>query len=327
MMGMETQGIGELRMRGLSMALCSVVAIGSVLFASAGSAAADDNVTQAWNPGPPACIQYTYLHVNTQQARTEISQYIRDVRFGDHLYRQYTRFTTSGVKGDTSPINFPRTWMDTCEGMGSPQQVLSIGKFASIGLINGDLIEFRDTTLARKSGGSWNEVRGEIHRKYRANGGFFEFGFPLTSEIPTPDRVGAFNHFEKHNYSIYWSPSTGAHHTSGVIKDAWARYGWENSFLGFPTSDLFYSGSGRYGEHFEGGSIYYSGSSGVHEVHGAIRDKWASLGWEKGRLGMPTSDEYGIPGGGRRSTFQNNCRIDWFPTSGAIAYCATVPPF
>lgn len=28
-----------------------------------------------------------------------------------------------------------------------------------------------------------------------------------------------------------------------------------------------------------------------HEVHGAIRDKWASLGYERGLLGYPISDE------------------------------------
>jgi uncharacterized protein with LGFP repeats len=40
-----------------------------------------------------------------------------------------------------------------------------------------------------------------------------------------------------------------------------------------PTPD----GIGRF-NHFQGGSIYWTPGIGAHEVHGAIRDKWASMG-------------------------------------------------
>ncbi|NBW82854.1 hypothetical protein EBR21_13980, partial [bacterium] len=43
--------------------------------------------------------------------------------------------------------------------------------------------------------------------------------------------------------------------------------------------------------HFQGGSIYWSEATGAHEVHGLIRNKWASLGWENGSLGFPRTDE------------------------------------
>ncbi|SMD23506.1 AbfB domain-containing protein [Kibdelosporangium aridum] len=62
-------------------------------------------------------------------------------------------------------------------------------------------------------------------------------------------------------------------------------------------------------------SIYWSPTTGSHWVLGAIRDKWASLGWEKSALGYPTSDEYDIPGG-RRSDFQNGYSISWNATTG-----------
>ena len=42
---------------------------------------------------------------------------------------------------------------------------------------------------------------------------------------------------------------------------------------------------------------------GAQEVHGAIRDKWASLQWERGPLGYPMSDEYQW-GVYRRSNFE-----------------------
>ncbi len=48
-------------------------------------------------------------------------------------------------------------------------------------------------------------------------------------------------------------------------------------------------------QHFQGGSIYWSEATGAHEVHGLIRAKWASLGWEQGELGFPKTDELTAP--------------------------------
>jgi len=52
-------------------------------------------------------------------------------------------------------------------------------------------------------------------------------------------------------------------------------------------------GVGFFG-HFEHGSIHWHPSTGAFETHGGINAMWASLGWEKGILGYPTSDENGI---------------------------------
>ena len=40
---------------------------------------------------------------------------------------------------------------------------------------------------------------------------------------------------------------------------------------------------------------------------------WASLGWERSRLGYPTTDEFSVTGG-RRSTFQHGY-IFWNATT------------
>ena len=37
-------------------------------------------------------------------------------------------------------------------------------------------------------------------------------------------------------------------------------------------------GVGRY-NHFQCGSIYWKPATGAHEVHGAIRNLWAGMGW------------------------------------------------
>ncbi|MGY1640405.1 LGFP repeat-containing protein [Geodermatophilus sp. SYSU D00703] len=39
-------------------------------------------------------------------------------------------------------------------------------------------------------------------------------------------------------------------------------------------------------------------------MYGAIRARWAELGWERSGLGYPVSDEYEVDGG-RRSDFEH----------------------
>ena len=146
-------------------------------------------------------------------------------------------------------------------------------------------------------------------------------GFPTTDEKPTPRRHGAFNHFQ--GGSIYWSPPTGAHPVWGDIRRAWAAQGWENGTLGFPTTGERRTPN-RQGafNHFQGGSVYWSPTTGAHSVLGAIGAKWAALGWENSALGFPTSSEYGIPGG-RGQNFQYG-RITWTPAGGAVVTGAPV---
>ena len=56
-------------------------------------------------------------------------------------------------------------------------------------------------------------------------------------------------------------------------------------------------------------------------MHGAIRDKWAAIGWEKSFLGYPVSDEEDMPGG-RVSRFQGG-RIEWNRATGAVTVVNT----
>lgn len=104
----------------------------------------------------------------------------------------------------------------------------------------------------------------------------------------------------------------------GAIRDKWLDLGGESSFLGQPQTDELITpdGVGRF-NHFQGGSIYWTPSTGAHEVHGAIRDKWAELGWERSWLGYPIKDEIDFPEGGRISSFERG-KIYWWPDTGAI---------
>ncbi|HEX6012960.1 MAG TPA: hypothetical protein VFY87_14405 [Geminicoccaceae bacterium] len=163
------------------------------------------------------------------------------------------------------------------------------------------------------------KVQGAIRDKWMELGAEQgPLGQPLTDETPTPDGVGRFNHFQ--GGSIYWTPGTGAHDVHGLIRERWAGLGWERGFLGYPLTDETATpdGVGRY-NHFQGGSIYWTADTGAHEVHGAIRDKWAELGWERSTLKYPTTDEMPTPDGvGRFNDFQGGS-VRWHPDTGAQA--------
>ena len=162
-----------------------------------------------------------------------------------------------------------------------------------------------------------HEVHGAIRNKWKELGWERSFlGYPTTDEKKTPDGRGRYNHFE--GGSIYWTPETDAHEVHGAIRNKWAELGWERSFLGYPTADERKTpdGRGRY-NHFEDGSIYWTPETGAHEVHGAIRNKWAELGWERSFLGYPTTDERKTPDGrGRYSRFEGGT-IHWTREGGA----------
>src|SRR6201999_1138426 len=114
------------------------------------------------------------------------------------------------------------------------------------------------------------EVQGAIRDRWALLGAETGLlGYPLTDETGTPDGVGRYNHFQRG--SIYWTPATGAHEVHGSIRDEWSSIGWERSVVGYPATDETGTpdGIGRF-NHFGTGSIYWTPSTGAHEVHGAI---------------------------------------------------------
>jgi hypothetical protein len=232
------------------------------------------------------------------------------------------------VPGDAVPVADPiqQKW-EALGGLGFLGKPLTdeipvfdnIGKFVTY---QGGVIYWHPATGA-------NEVHGAILARWAAlvaasptiadyAGSDSFLGYPLTDELPTPDGTGRFNHFQ--NGSIYWTPATGAHTVIGAIRDKWAALGWEKSFLGYPVTDTAKTsdGAGRFND-FQGGSIYLTSSGTAYEVHGAIRDKWISLGRETSALGYPTSDEQDNPAGGRISHFQHGT-ITWTSSGGAVAH-------
>lgn len=132
------------------------------------------------------------------------------------------------------------------------------------------------------------EVHGLIRDKWASLGWENSFlGFPLTDEIPVAGGRGRANTFE--GGVIAWTPTTGAHEVHGAIWGQWNALGLEGAF-GFPLTDELVTPDtrGRY-NHFENGSIYWTPTTGAHEVTGYIKDAWAQAGWERGPVGYPIS--------------------------------------
>jgi uncharacterized protein with LGFP repeats len=157
-----------------------------------------------------------------------------------------------------------------------------------------------------------------IDDKYAALGGPGGFlGPPAdegagSQEMETRNGVGRTRDFQ--NGSIYWKPGVGAFSIHGGIRLKWVGLSAEEGFLGFPVTDETGTpdGRGRF-NHFEGGSIYWTPQTAARSVHGAIRDKWASMGWERSSLGYPVSDERDFENGrGRQSSFEGGAII-WTP--------------
>jgi uncharacterized protein with LGFP repeats len=168
-------------------------------------------------------------------------------------------------------------------------------------------------------------VVGAIGEKWRAMGaGTSALKQPVANEQPTFDNVGRSQQFQ--GGIISWHPSTGAHVVWGLIGKLWLQLGREQ--FGYPITDELPTGNrrGLY-NHFRAmqlpnrpeSSIFWSKTTGAHVVYGAIRDRWARLGWERSKLGFPIADEFGVQIEGvkyRRSNFQYGY-ILWSQKTGA----------
>jgi hypothetical protein len=111
-----------------------------------------------------------------------------------------------------------------------------------------------------------------------------------------------------------------AQFAAAMIKGRYDALGGAKGFLGASTTAVTVCPDGvGYFQHFKGGSIYFHPHAGAHEVHGAIRAKWAAMGWERSFLGYPRTDE--IIGNdtrreGRYNHFQGGS-IYWHAASAA----------
>nr|WP_051407257.1 hypothetical protein [Nocardia sp. CNY236] len=87
----------------------------------------------------------------------------------------------------------------------------------------------------------------------------------------------------------------GPYDVGGAIEVEYDQAGGP-AFFGDPISPESTAARGGRFQVFErGSSIYWRADTGAHQVGGAIRDKWATLGYESGQLGYPVTRERATP--------------------------------
>lgn len=117
--------------------------------------------------------------------------------------------------------------------------------------------------------------------------------------------------------AIYWSDATGAHEVHGEIQ---RKYEAVNGpvRLGLPTTDETGTpdGRGRFNHFAKNASIYWTPTTGPFWIAGAVRFRWASLGFERSALGYPVVDQQVMSG----LYPQDDVDIEWIKfESGMIA--------
>jgi len=118
-----------------------------------------------------------------------------------------------------------------------------------------------------------------------------------------------------------WGPSDPDYTSYPVIGDIRVKWYSLNRAPGsalqveYPVNDINGAWIGQAQDFYNGRLIWDRLTRGTFWVHGAIVAKYDELGREASLLGMPTSDEFGIPGG-RAQNFANG-RIYWSAATGA----------
>ena len=242
--------------------------------------------------------------------------------------------------GQFPTIYTTRDWWDTCTGsnpgfattnalfianystspglMAAGWGSQSIWQYSDQGVFPGDQDVFNGTAAQlRAFAGAAPPpapVTTPISSLYNSLGGASSYlGAAVGGEYPAAGGTAQNYQFGR----IYSSTLAGTHAVHGAILDRYLALAGPAGLLGLPTTDENPAGNGGRYNNFTGGAITWTPTTGAHETHGAIRTRWAALGYERGPLGFPTSDETPVPGG-LRSTFQHGS-ITWNQTTNQVA--------
>jgi hypothetical protein len=159
-------------------------------------------------------------------------------------------------------------------------------------------------------------VTGAVRARYLALGAQNSaLGYPTIGTACLGSSCG--QHFQ--GGSIYASPRTGARVLTGAVRARWIAAGGPLSGLGYPTTDTACNGTGC-GQHFLGGSIYWSAGTGAHLLTGPVRTRWIAAGGPKSALGYPVAEQISVRDGltqrfqhGLLTAYVNRSRPDRTP--------------
>jgi hypothetical protein len=123
-----------------------------------------------------------------------------------------------------------------------------------------------------------------------------------------------------YNPDILQSAVGSANEIHGAIRDYHVSIGRGKSVTGAPVGDetVTSDGRGRFNQ-MQNGYIYWTPTTGAHEIYGNILLHWTGLGTEKSWLGYPITGELGISGG-RMNSFENGQIIWRNGTATAVSF-------
>ena len=133
------------------------------------------------------------------------------------------------------------------------------------------------------------ESRGPIRDAWeKANYQDGKYGLPV-SDIARDDNTKTYWQRYQNGF-IFCTDQNGCFESMfGGIRNAWAKTGYQNGALGSPNSNIQSSGKISW-QSYQNGFIIGSEKTGFYESRGPIRDAWASTDFERGKLGLPTSN-------------------------------------
>ncbi|GHE10654.1 LGFP repeat-containing protein [Klenkia taihuensis] len=162
----------------------------------------------------------------------------------------------------------------------------------------GQVVAFQGGSVVVPAAGPAYAVPKAVDAAWQRSGGASgPFGLPAANSFETTSGGGGIVQYFQGG-TIYAGAATGGYGVRGETLAAWGRTGYEYGPLGMPTGDEVALAGGTYAP-FQGGAVYWSPGGGAHAIRGAIYSAWASNGYEAGRLGFPTSDQYAVSGGVR----------------------------
>jgi len=206
---------------------------------------------------------------------------------------------------------------DRYRALGGPASFLGLPINDEIAVPGGRMSSFTGGQLYWSASTGTHEMHGALLGHYLALGGAAAgLGLPSTDETAVPGVAGARQN-ELSGATLLWSPGSGAHEVHGAIRTGYLALGGPTGLLGLPADDEIAVPGGRMSS-FTGGQLYWSASTGTHEMHGALLGHYLALGGAAAGLGLPSTDETAVPGvAGARQNELSGATLLWSPDSGA----------
>jgi uncharacterized protein with LGFP repeats len=164
---------------------------------------------------------------------------------------------------------------------------------------------FENGYILASGSGAW-ESMGPIRDRWAQLGyQTGKLGFPAGPLVTTADKATAWQAYDKG--VIIWNTQTGAWESMGPIRDRWAQLGYQVGKMGYPTGQITTTADGKTAwQGYQNGVIIWNTQTGAWENKGSIRDRWAQLGYQVGKMGYPTgAEEYSATTGKWSQQFQN----------------------